>query len=87
MKQEKRRFENARTPEEAQKLIDETLSEGSKFIQEVINEALKHGYDSNFTLFTYLLTLVPDDLKDRIKSSSGPTRDLNIEQKMSLREK
>ena len=52
MKQEKRRFENARTPEEAQKLIDETLSEGSKFIQEVINEALKHGYDSNFTLFT-----------------------------------
>jgi hypothetical protein len=52
MKQEKRRFENARTPEEAQKLIDETLSEGTKFIQEVINEALKHGYDSNFTLST-----------------------------------
>jgi hypothetical protein len=51
---------------------------------------MRHSSTAMTVISLYLLnmlTLVPDDLKDRIKSSSGPTRDLNIEQKMSLREK
>jgi hypothetical protein len=50
----------------------------------MISEALRRGHDCN--KFSHLSYLVPDEFKDRVKQSEIG-KDLNIEQKMSLREK
>jgi len=67
-------------------VINEAIKNGQSVIQDMINEALRRGHDCN--LFHLLLTLiiVPDELKDRLKTSDIG-KDLNIEQKMSLRDK
>lgn len=74
LKKEKARLENAKTPEEQEKIFKETLDEGKVLIQSMISDALKKGFD------------LPDELKDRMQSSEFG-KGFDIEQKMSLREK
>jgi hypothetical protein len=74
MRRRLQRLENARSQEEADRILGEMLQEGKGTIQEMIQEVLKQGHD------------LPDELRDKLKQSDL-MRDLNIEQKMSLREK
>lgn len=64
--------------------MKEIVEGGKKELQEMINEILKRGYDCK--THTIMYSVVPDELKDKMKTGVIG-KQLEIDQKMSLREK
>lgn len=54
IRKEKKRLGSIRTPEEAEKIMNETIDDGKKLVQNMINEVLKRGFDSKYIYITLL---------------------------------
>jgi hypothetical protein len=62
------------------------LEGGREEVQKMFNKVLKRGYDSMLTIEMNFIYLVPDEIKDRMKTGVIG-KQLEIDQKLSLREK